>query len=31
MDNIKLADLCLSKKESTSVTDFFAEMRNIKN
>ena len=31
MDNIKLGDLYLSKKESTDIIDFLAKMRNIKN
>ena len=31
MENIKLGDLYLSKKESTNIIDFLARMRNIKN
>ena len=31
MQNIKLGDLYLSKKESTNIIDFLAKMRNIKN
>ena len=31
MENIKLGDLYLSKKESTNTIDFLAKMRNIKN
>ena len=31
MENIKLADLYLSKKESTNIIDFLAKMRNVKN
>ena len=31
MDNIKLGDLYLSKKESTNIIEFLAKMRNIKN
>ena len=31
MENIKLADLYLSKKESTNIIEFLAKMRNIKN
>ena len=31
MENIKLGDLYLSKKESTNIIDFLAKMRNIKN
>ena len=30
MENIKLGDLYLSKKESTNIIDFLAKMRNIK-
>ena len=29
MENIKLGDLYLSKKESTNVVEFLAKMRNI--
>ena len=31
MDNIKLGDLYLSKKESANIIEFLAKMRNIKN
>ena len=31
MENIKLGDLFLSRKESTNITEFLAKMRNIKN
>ena len=31
MENIKLGDLYLSKKESTNIIDFLAKMRNIKS
>ena len=31
MDNIKLEDLYLSRKESTNIIEFLAKMRNIKN
>ena len=31
MENIKLGDLYLSKKESTNIVEFLAKMRNIKN
>ena len=31
MENIKLGDLYLSKKESTNRIEFLAKMRNIKN
>ena len=31
MDNIKLGDLYLSRKESTNIIEFLAKMRNIKN
>ena len=31
MENIKLGDLCLSKKKSTNIIEFLAKMRNIKN
>ena len=31
MDNIKLGDLYLCKKESTNIIEFLAKMRNIKN
>ena len=31
MENIKLSDLYLSKKESTNIIEFLTEMRNIKN
>ena len=31
MDNIKLGDLHLSKKESTNIIEFLDKMRNIKN
>ena len=31
MENIKLGDLYLSKKESTNIIDFLAKMRNMKN
>ena len=31
MENKKLGDLYLSKKESTNIIDFLAKMRNIKN
>ena len=31
MDNIKLGDLYLSRKESTNMIEFLAKMRNIKN
>ena len=31
MENIKLGDLYLSKKESTDIIDFLAKMRNIKS
>ena len=31
MENIKLGDLHLSKKESTNIIEFLAKMRNIKN
>ena len=31
MENIKLGDLYLSKKESTNIIDFLTKMRNIKN
>ena len=31
MDNIKLEDLYLSKKESANTIQFLAKMRNIKN
>ena len=31
MENIKLGDLYLSKKESTNVIEFLAKMRNIKD
>ena len=31
MENIKLGDLYLSKKESTNIIDFLAKMKNIKN
>ena len=31
MENIKLRDLYLSKKESTNMIEFLAKMRNIKN
>ena len=30
MENIKLGDLYLSKKESTNIIDFLAKMRNMK-
>ena len=31
MEDIKLGDLYLSKKESTNIIDFLPKMRNIKN
>ena len=31
MENIKLGDLYLSKKESSNIIEFLAKMRNIKN
>ena len=31
MENIKLGDLYLSKRESTNIIEFLAKMRNIKN
>ena len=31
MENIKLDDLYLSKKESINIIEFLAKMRNIKN
>ena len=31
MENIKVGDLYLSKKESTNIIDFLAKMRNLKN
>ena len=31
MENLKLGDLYLSRKESTNITEFLAKMRNIKN
>ena len=31
MDNIKLGDLYLSKKESANIIESLAKMRNIKN
>ena len=31
MENIKLGDLYLSKKESANIIDFLTKMRNIKN
>ena len=31
MENIKLGDLYLSRKESTNIIEFLAKMRNIKN
>ena len=31
MENIKLGDLYLSKKESTNIIECLAKMRNIKN
>ena len=31
MDNIKLGDLCLSKKESANIIEFLAKIKNIKN
>ena len=31
MDNIKLGDLYLSKKESANIIEFLAKMRNTKN
>ena len=31
MENIKLGDLYLSKKESTNIIEFLAKMRDIKN
>ena len=31
MENIKLGDLYLSRKESTNIIKFLAKMRNIKN
>ena len=31
MENIKLGDLYLSRKESTNIIDVLAKMRNIKN
>ena len=31
MENIKLRDLYLSKKESTNILEFLAKMKNIKN
>ena len=31
MDNIKLGDLYLSKKESANIIEFLGKMRNIKN
>ena len=31
MENIKLGDLYLSKKESTNIIEYLAKMRNIKN
>ena len=31
MENIKLEDLYLSKKESTNITEFLTKMRNIKS
>ena len=31
MENMKLRDLYLSKKESKNIIDFLAKMRNIKN
>ena len=31
MENIKLGNLYLSKKESTNIIEFLAKMRNIKN
>ena len=31
MENIKLGDLYLSKKESKNIIEFLAKMRNIKN
>ena len=30
MENIKLGDLYLSRKESTNIIEFLAKMRNIK-
>ena len=31
MENLKLGDLYLSKKESTNIIEFLAKMRNIKD
>ena len=31
MENIKLGDLYLSRKESTNIIEFLAKIRNIKN
>ena len=31
MENLKLGNLYLSKKESTNITEFLAKIRNIKN
>ena len=31
MENIKLGDLYLSRKDSTNIIEFLAKMRNIKN
>ena len=31
MENIKLRDLYLSRKESTNIIEFLAKIRNIKN
>ena len=31
MENIKLGDLYLSRKESTNIIEYLAKMRNIKN
>ena len=31
MENIKLGDLYLSRKESRNIIEFLAKMRNIKN
>ena len=31
MENTKLGDLYLSRKESTNIIEFLAKMRNIKN
>ena len=31
MDNIKLGDLYLSRKESANIIEFLAKLRNVKN